>query len=71
MIRRALEREVGIHALELRILGLQLLQPFKLGDTDDTVLRLPVVVRRLADAMLANELRHRNAGVTFQRSAIR
>src|SRR5262249_61961152 len=58
---RVLEGEFGIHPLELGVLRLELLQPLELGDRGPGILRPPLKVGRLADVVLAQDLRHRDA----------
>src|SRR5258705_7908277 len=58
--RRVLERELGIHPLQLRVLGLQLPQPLQLVDRGARVLRPPMEVGRLADIVLPEDLDDRD-----------
>src|SRR6185503_11503779 len=58
--RRVLERELRIHPLELRVLGLQLPQPLQLVDRRPGVLRSPMEVGRLADVVLPQDLGDRD-----------
>jgi hypothetical protein len=51
--RRILERQVGIHALELGVFGLQLANPFQIRCFHAAILRLPLGVRGIRDAVLA------------------
>lgn len=51
--RCIVERQLGIHPLELGVLGLKFLDPPKLGCFQAAVLALPLVISRHADADLA------------------
>ena len=53
---RVHERQVGIHAFELGVLVLQLAQLGQMRDRHARELALPLVVRRLADAVLPARL---------------
>lgn len=53
---RVVERELGVHPLELLILRLELSDPPQLGGLQTSVLALPLVVRRRADADLAADV---------------
>jgi transposase InsO family protein len=53
------------HALELGVLGFELLEPLKLGRLQPTVLGFPFVVGGRADAMLAPDLIDRDASIGF------
>src|SRR5215813_7085799 len=57
---RILKRKLGVHPLQLGVLGLELLQPLQLGDRGPGVLRPPLKVRRLADVVLAEDLSDRH-----------
>jgi hypothetical protein len=57
------EGQLGVHLLQLAVLGLELFQSPKLRYVQTAVLRLPVVERRLADAVLSDKLRHLHAGL--------
>ena len=63
--RRVLERQVRVHALQLHVLRLELTQPFQFRHAGPCVLRFAVVVGGGADAVLARQLRQRNAGFPF------
>src|SRR5258705_7540108 len=58
--RRVLERELRVHPLQLRVLGLQLPQPLQLVDRGARVLRPPMEVGRLADVVLPEDLGDRD-----------
>ena len=57
------ERQVGVHALELGVLVLQLAKLCQVRDRHARELILPLVVRRLADAVLPARLT--NLGAQF------
>jgi hypothetical protein len=57
---RILQRQVGIHALQLGVLRLELTQPLELRHPGAAVFRFPVVVGCRADAVLARELGDRD-----------
>ena len=54
--RVVLHGQVGVHPLELRMFRLQFLDALELRDAQAAVFALPVVVGRLADAVLAAEV---------------
>src|SRR5690554_7976168 len=60
-----LMRELRVHPLVLAELALQLLQAFQLRRIKPPVLRLPVVVGRRANFVLAPDSLHRHAGIGF------
>lgn len=55
--------EIGIHALELGMLGFELLDALELGQTHAAVFTLPVVEGGLADAVLAADVADLQSGV--------
>lgn len=61
--RRVLERQIGIHPLQPGVLGLELLDSFEVRGFHPAVLRLPLVVRRLRDPVLAAQLADAHPGV--------
>ena len=61
--RVVLPGQLRVHLLILRKLRLQFLQSLQLLRAQPTVPRLPVVVRRVADAMATADLLHRRAGL--------
>lgn len=61
--RRVVERQLGINPLEIGVLGLQLLDPSKLGGLQASLLALPLVVGRRTDADLATDVFDQYAGV--------
>src|SRR5690606_32086520 len=63
--RVVLMRELRVHPLVLAELALQLLQAFQLRRIKPPVLRLPVVVGRRANPVLAPDFLHRHAGIGF------
>src|SRR4029453_13448190 len=58
--RRVLERGLGVHPLELRVLSLQLPRPLQLVDRRPCVLRPPMEVGCLADIVLLQDLGNRD-----------
>lgn len=56
------QRQIREHALQPSILSLEFLQSPKLRDIQAAVLRLPVVERRFADTVLANQFCDFHAG---------
>src|SRR5262249_5958541 len=62
---RVLECEIAVHLLQLRVLGLELLEPSEIGDLGAAVARLPVEVAVPADPVLADDLGDRYAVVAF------
>src|SRR5215510_5664320 len=50
--------KLGIHLLQPRVLGFELLQSAKLRDIQTAVAGFPVIEGRVADAVLAHQLRH-------------
>src|SRR5215510_11828196 len=56
-----IEREIPHHALQPRVLLLELLQPPQLGDPEIRVLLLPDVEGRFAHAHLSTNVRNRHA----------
>src|SRR5690606_29325427 len=63
--RRVVQRQLGVHALEAAVLGLQLLDPLQVRGVHAAVLRLPLVVRRRADPGLPAQVLDRNPGITL------
>ena len=64
-----LQRERGIHPLQLHVLRLEFLQPLELGDARARVLRPPVEIRRAADAVLPHQIGDRDPRLTFLQDA--
>src|SRR5690606_25408231 len=60
--RRVLKRQICIHALELGVFRLALAQTLQRRTVYACVLRLPVVIRRRADPVLAHDFGHWYAG---------
>jgi hypothetical protein len=63
------EGQVGIHALELGVLGLQFTQLRQVGHRHAAVLGFPLVVSRLADAVLSARLADLGAQFDFFQDA--
>ena len=63
--RRLLQRRISIHALDFGVLGFRLLQALEFDHGGAVVARLPQVAGRLADAAVAQRLRHRYRGFAF------
>lgn len=63
------QRQVGVHALELGVLVLQLPQLRQVRDRHTRELALPLVVRRLADAVLPARLGYLRAKLDFLEDA--
>src|SRR5262249_27575494 len=63
--RHVLQRELGIHPLQLRVLTLELLDALELGDRGARILRAPQEVGRSADAVAAQQVRHRDPRLTL------
>src|SRR5690606_34844083 len=63
--RRVVQRQLGVHALEAAVLGLQFLDPLQVRGVHAAVLRLPLVVRRRADPGLPAQVLDRNPGITL------
>src|SRR5690606_8470474 len=61
--RRVVERHLCVHPLEPGVLGFQLLDPLQVRRLHAAVLRLPLVVRRRADAGLPADVLDRHTGV--------
>lgn len=61
--RHVVERQLGVHALELAVLGFELLDPPKLRRLETAQLAHPLPGRRHADAGLAADLFDRNPEV--------
>ncbi len=60
---RIVERQFGVHPLELGVLGSKLLDPPQLRSLQASVLALPLIVRRCADTDLATDVLDGHAGV--------
>src|SRR5512138_2052898 len=63
--RRVVQRQLGVHALEAAVLGLQLLDPLQVRGVHAAVFRLPLVVRRRANAGLPAQVLDRHPGITL------
>lgn len=63
------QRQVSVHALELGVPRLQLAQPGPVRHAHPGELALPLVVRRLADAVLPARLAHPRAQLDFLQDA--
>ena len=59
----ALHGEIDIHPLELGALRFEFLDTLQFGGAHPSILALPVVIGRLADAVLAAHIRHFHSGV--------
>src|SRR5690606_10510098 len=60
-----LQRQIRIHAFELGVFRLKLTQALQLRHLHARVLALPLVVRGVADAVLAAQLGDRDSGFAF------
>jgi hypothetical protein len=65
--RFVVQRQLRVHLLEPGVLGLELLQAPQLRHIEPPVLRLPLVVSRRTDAVLASNLGHLHAGIGFSK----
>lgn len=63
--RHILQRHVGKQALELGVLGFQLLDPFQVGGFHAAVFGLPLVVGGVRDAVLPANFLDRPTSVSF------
>src|SRR5262249_27610158 len=63
--RGVFQGQLGVHPLEPGVLGFELLQALQLIDRGAGVLRAPLEVRRLADAVLPQDLCDRHAGLAL------
>src|SRR5688572_30562996 len=63
--RRVLERQLRVHALQLRVLRLELLHPLQLRDAHPAVLRSPVEVGCTADPVLPRQPAQCDASFSF------
>nr|WP_232131917.1 hypothetical protein [Luteimonas sp. BDR2-5] len=63
MIATFLQRQIRVHPLELAVFLLKLAYPRQLGHVHAAVLRLPLVVGRHADTVLANQILDRKTAV--------
>lgn len=61
----ALQTQVCIHPLKLRVLSLQILQPLEFGDTHPAVLRAQVEVGRPTDPVLADQITDGHTRLAF------
>jgi hypothetical protein len=57
------QRQLREHLLQPGVLAFEFLQPPQLRDIQAAVLRFPVVERRFANTVLANQLRDLHAGL--------
>src|SRR5690606_8194770 len=63
--RGVVEGQLGVHPLELGVLGLELLHASQFGRLHAAVLRLPLVIGRRADPRLPAQVFDRHPGVAL------
>src|SRR5262245_11988503 len=63
--RGVLQRDLGVHALQGRVLALELLDALQLGDRRPGVPRAPQEISRPTDAVATQQVRHRDPRLTF------